>query len=464
MFRYSIFIIIGLISFSCKTTKNISTVREKTSDFVMPDLYSTINVHYKLHKEAIKDTFNLLIDDFLAEDMQLKAMGMDVAISKTEAASIEFLGRQVLTTLPVSIGLSKKTIINNINAGGSLELNFVTTMDMDSSWNLVTRTSLEHYEWVEEPELSLGVFKLSIGSLANNIIDKSKAEFESQIDKSINEQLSYKDKILDLLKVAEKPILLDTIIGSWFSFKPSRVFMSDIYNAEHWASGNITVQGKTHISETKPDVIPGIKLPTFKWETELDKNSSVNLVLDISYEHINNYINANYGGKTFSGDGKNITLHNFKLESSGEKLAVIADVSGSFNGQIMLLGQPVYDNDNQVFYTDDIEVNVSTNNVFHKAGAWLLKSKIKNQLKQVLRFSIKDNIETVSEQLKTQAKTYNVDGEIEFDVDLNAINIDRFVVDVDRIHTFVNINMQLQSKVYDVKAFNRGSTMFKLKK
>ena len=458
-----IFVLIALLA-GCKSPKAISKVEEVKSNFVMPELKSTINVHYELENNTVRDTFNTLIDTYLAGDMALEAMGMDVTISKESEAEIEFSGRRVLTRLPIRIGLAKSTFINNINAQGVLDLRFITDMDIDSSWQLVNKTRLEYFEWLEKPELSLGVFKVSIGKLADNIIERSKGELEAQIDKSVNDQLDIRAVILDLLKKVEKPIQIDTILNSYFSLKPQKIYLQDFYSQKDFTVGNITIQGLTKITESSiSDDLQELTLPEFEWEGSLDDTSHINMVLDIGYEQINDYLDQNYTNKKFSSGDKEIVVKSMDIRRNADKLEIEADVIGTLNGTIVISGKPIFDNKRQLFYTDDIDIHVKTKNVLHKAGSWLLKSKIKNQLKSLMTFSLDDNISTIQDLIDKEILRYNNDDRISLRADLKNLNIDRFALDQDRIHTFLTINMYLEAKIHDMRIFNDNSTVFMLR-
>lgn len=456
MVKYSLafFALLTLLS-SCKSSKDLSNVERAKERFIMPELKSTLNVHYKIDKETIQDTFNTVIDSYLAGDMQLQAMGMDVVVTKIEDAELSFSGRKVLTTLPLKIGLNKKTIISNIDASGALLLNFVTDLDLDTTWTVRTNTKLELYEWIEEPRLSLGVFKISLGKLANGIIDKSKAELEKQIDQSINDQLTFKDKVLDLMKYVEKPIRIDSALNSWVTVIPEHIYMSEIRNEAEWTTGNITIQGRTKVTSTEPkNKIPGLKLPSFNWEQRLDDTSHINLVLDIGYDQINKFVSENYEGQTFSSNGKSITVGKSHLGVDGNNLVADVDVTGSFNGKIRLIGKPIFDNQKQMFYVDDVDVKVRTKNVFHKAAAWMVKGKIKNQLAEMMRFSIDDYLEDFQTQIDSQIKQYQRPGELDLIADLRKLKVEKFVLDSDRIHTFATINIYLETVIHEMSIFN----------
>lgn len=421
----------------------------------MPELKSTLNLHYKISKKATQDTFNNIIDQYLASDMQLSAMGMDILINKFRDAEIEISQKKVLTRMPIEIGLSKKTFINNIKARGILDLNFMTDLEIDSSWNLQTKTSLEHYEWLEEPKLELGGFEIPIGKLANNIIDKSKEQLVSQIDQSVNEQLAIRDKVLDMMKYVEKPIEVDTIMNSWLHLVPENVYMSEIQNEQNWSRGNITVHSQTKITDTEPtETLTGLKLPKFNWEEELDDTSHINMVMNLSYDKIDSYLNENYKGQTFESDGKKIKVNSIHLYNSGDKLVAKANVSGSINGDLHISGKPIFDNEKQVFYTDDIDINLKTKNVLHKAGAWLFKGKIKNQLKGLMRFSIKDNLEAVQEKVNSEVDRYKVPNQLDLRADIRKLNINKFVLGSEKIHAFVTLNVYLEATILDMRVFN----------
>lgn len=457
-----IFLLIISIQFLACSKKNVSKIEEVTSSFVMPELNSTVNLNYFIDKDAINDTFNIIIDKYLDTDLQIDAMGMDVKITKEKDASIEILGTQVLSTLPIKISVSKSTFLKDISGNGHLELKFITGIDIDSSWNLVTKTELATHDWIEKPKLSLAGLQINISRLADEVINRSKPTLEKQIDLAVNDQIALKDNLLDLLKYVEEPILIDTIVGSWIHVQPNYIYMSHIQNESQFASGNITIHGKTKFSSLKPNVIPGIKLPKFRWEPTLDDTSHINVVLDVSYDQVNNYLKENYQNKTLESDGKEITIHSLELKRDKDKLIVVSDISGSVNGQLLVSGKPVFDNNKQKFYTEDVDINIKTKNVIHKAGAWLFKSKIKNKLKGMLEFSVADNLTQLQQLIDDQVSNYSVQDEIELKADLRNLHIERFALDHDKLHAFVTLNVYLQTKIYNINSLSNPS-YFKLK-
>ena len=235
--------------------------------------------------------------------------------------------------------------------------------------------------------------------------------------------------------------------------------MSQIRNEEDWSRGNLTVHTKTKITDHNPnEVIPGLKLPDFSWEEELDDTSHINIVMDVSYENINGYLKQNFVGQTFSNDGKNITIEDIHLRSSGDKLVADAKVSGSFNGDLQISGKPIFDNDKEAFYTEDIDVQVKTKNILHKAGAWIAKGKIKNKLQELLYFSISDNLNAVQEKVNNEVGKYSKAGQLDLKADIKRVMVNKFVLSPDKIHAFVTLNVYLEAAIQDMRVFNPEPT------
>jgi hypothetical protein len=160
--------------------------------------------------------------------------------------------------------------------------------------------------------------------------------------------------------------------------------------------------------------------------------------------------------------GKEITIHDIYMKREGEKLVVVSDVTGTINGKLLVSGKPVFDNNKQKFYTEDIDIEIETKNVIHKASAWLVKGKIKNKLRDMLDFSIHENLDQLQVLINEQISSYSREEELEFKADLQRLHVEKFVLDNDKLHAFVTLDIFLQSKIYNLNALNNPS-YFKLK-
>jgi hypothetical protein len=65
-----------------------------------------------------------------------------MTLSKPKSAAVEIEGKSILVMVPVTVNVEKKTFLTDLKAKGTLEMSFVTDLDLDSMWNMKTKTSL----------------------------------------------------------------------------------------------------------------------------------------------------------------------------------------------------------------------------------------------------------------------------------------------------------------------------------
>jgi len=457
-------VLICLVSYSCKSKKSIidagggDGINYTNNDMEKVEFAnnfrSVIGINYKLDKAGIQDTFNTLIDEYLAGDIEFSDYGLNVTVSKADDAKLEFEGKKVLVTLSLDIGLEKETFLTDIHANGVLDMIFSSDIEIDSTWDLITQSELQEYKWIKEPKLTLGAMSIPVESLANNVIEKSKAEIAKNIDMGIKEQFNLRNRMLDLMKYVEKPYQLDTA-NMYATFEPEEVFMSRTWNSERWTEGQIGVKANTYMSQTKPEVIGGIDLPNFAWNEQIDSVSSFNIQLQLDYQQIQDILEQNLVNKTFSADGQDITIHRIELNGYQDKIEVVSDVTGSFNGTLVFRGRPVFNNDTQTVEVADLDIKVKTKNILHKAGSWLFKSKIKNSIQERMKFSVKDNIELAQENIDNYLGAINEKGEVELKLKLKDTNIQDLLITKEQVYLALEMQMRIDAIIYDFFSFQR---------
>lgn len=415
---------------------------------------SVIGLNYKLDKSGIQDTFNIMIDEYLAGDIEFTEYDLDITVSKAEPATLEFEGKQVLVGLTLDIGLKKETFLTDLNASGVLEMLFSSDIEVDSLWNLKTASKLQEYKWQREPKLTLGIISLPLEKVANQIIDRATGEIEKAIDKGINDEFSLRNKMLDLMSIVEEPYQLDTA-NMFVSFEPKEVFMSRIWNTERWSEGQIGLVANTYMSQQKPDKIAGVDLPNFAWKDDIDSISHFKVQLKLDYDYIQNILESNLAGRNFSADGKSITINTVELNGFEDKIEIVSNVSGSFNGTLVFRARPVFNNEAQTVEVRDLDIKVKTKNILHKAGSWLFKGKIKNSIEEKMRFSVKENIELAQENIDSYLGKINEGGEVELKLQLMDTFIEDLLITNHDIFMALEMNMQVDAIIYDFFSFQR---------
>jgi len=424
---------------------------------------SYLAINYKLDRQGIQDTFNLIADQMLATNLEIDAYGADIKIKKEDEATLDFEGKKIRINMPVAISVQKSTIFQNMNANGILDLTFESDMDIDSSWNLMTNSSLANYEWIKKPKLEMGGFSLPIEGIANSIIEKSKDEIARNIDLSIQEQFGLRSKVLEVMKYVEDPYLLDAEFNVWMLLTPESILISELSKNGIWTEGKFGIFADTKMSSEKPERIAGLSLPGFKWQESVDDVSNINLQLEADKIHVEELINQNFVGKTFSNDGIEITIHKAKLFGVKDEIAVETETSGSFNGTLIIRGKPQYDDDKKEIYVDDLDISVKTDNFLHRAGSWLFKSKIKNSLSAMLTISVAENVDLAQLKIDEYISGINKKGRAEFDIDILDSSIKHLIIKEDKIYIGLNVQARLDALIYDFVQLQELGNFPKLK-
>lgn len=413
---------------------------------------SELNLKYKLNKKSIADNFNQVLNGLLRNNtVELEEYNLDITLLKQEDASIEFQEKSVLINFPLKIKAEKETFIQDLLVEGELHLTVITDIEVDEYWNLFTNTELVDFYWIEKPKAKMGSISIPIEKIMNLIIDRAKSKVVKEIDQTIKKEFALRSQIIAVMDMISQPFTLDETSDIELNIDVDSFSMTGIFNTFDWTEGIISVSGVGEIGGSKDYVEAPKDLPVFSWLNQDFKKDSSDLYFNIDLElnRINDFVSEKFVGKKFSENGKEVTITNIELKGLDDKLGVVADVVGSYDGQIFLSARPEYDAKTKRFSSKDIEINLLTQNVLHKALGWMLKGRIKNELDKTLQFSLVDFLEPIQNQIDKQIQEINKNGELELSANLKNLNIDEFKFSKTKIHAAVHVPMLLELKILD---------------
>ncbi len=413
---------------------------------------SELNLKYKLNKKSIAKAFNNVLDTLMTENtFRVDEHKLDVTLLKKEDANIEFQEKSVLINFPLKITAEKETFLQNLLVEGELHLTVITDIEIDKYWNLFTNTELVDYSWIETPKVKMGSISIPIEKIMNLVIDRTKTKVVQEIDQTIRKEFALKSQIISIMDMITTPFTIEKTSDIDLQIAVDSFSMTGTVNTFDWTEGIISIKGQGEISGKKDYIKAPDDLPTFSWLKESFEKDSSDLYFNIDLElsRINHFVSEKFVGKSFIEKGKEIKIENIELKGLDEKLGVVADVSGSYNGQIFLSAKPKYDKETKSFLSEDIEISLLTKNALHKALGWMLQGRIKKELEKTLEFSLSDFLEPIQKQIDNQIEVLNNSGEIDFSADLKDLDIDEFRFSKTKVHAAVHVPMILELKVLD---------------
>jgi len=448
---FSFTLLLTLITLiSCRSKKIVLDNTPNDNIEIPKDFRSYLGINYKFDQQGLQDTFNFLIDRFLVDNLELDSYGADVTIRKHKDGQLIIDEKRIEVILPLEIGLSKETFLKTVKATGILEMKFASDIEINNQWELATNSQLEDFKWLEKPVLSIGGITLPIESIANAVINQSKKVISENIDHTIQEQFVLREKMLEIMAFIEEPFLLDTFYNAWLQMEPDTVYLSAIKKKDKWTEGIIGVRAHSMMSSEKPDNISVAQLPEFSWTDKIEPVSILNLQVDLDRKHVQEVLDDNLVGKTFTTDGKEMTIHGVKLDGYKDKVQVEAQVSGTFNGIVILRGLPVYENKTKLIKVEDLDIAIKTNNVLHKAGAWMFKSKIKNALEQNMQFSIADNIASVQFKIDEFIARNTDKSNLDLKVEILDSALNHLFIKKEKMYLGLQIQLRADLTIYDL--------------
>lgn len=442
-----------LILLSCVSKKEVVYVPVKAPEAVK-NFYTDIVINYKLDKSGITDTFNNTITDVFKSNFDIPEYDVKMVLSKPKPATVEIEGKNILIVVPVAVNVEKKTFLTDLKAKGTLEMSFVTDLDLDSSWNMKTKTNLSFHRWIEKPKLSVAGLNLPIETISDVILKKSKIKIEESIDQSVKESFSVRQKMKETLSMFDQPMLIDS--GAWINIKPELMQLNKVRNGRVSASGKIGIKGYSTFSTFKPNATKvSLNLPKLYWSEDIPDTSVFRLISNIRMADINPILKSSLDGKTFTTGDKSITLSNIVTNCDYEFLRVVTDISGSANGTLIIKGKPKYDAVSNSFYMDNIDIQFKTKNVIHKAAAWIAEGKIRSELESKLKFNINDSLKDAQRNIDAQLKEFNTAYDMEMKIGIGGADVESFQLKPGEIEALMKTKFYLEVRIKDFRSFGK---------
>jgi hypothetical protein len=423
---------------------------------VIKNFYTDLVINYRLDKTGLRDTFNNAIAEAFKGSFDIPDYDIKMTLSKPKPASVEIEGKSVLVVVPVAVNVSKSTFLADLNAKGIIEMSFITDLDIDSLWNVKTKTNLSFHRWVEKPKLAIGGINIPIQTISDAVIKKSKTMIEQTIDDSVNENFTLKSKMQETMAMFDQPFKISPDVSGWLTIKPEVFQINKVVNNKFSALGKINIKGLTSFTTYKPEPKPkNLKLPTVYWNENIPDSSVFRIFADIKTSDINPMLKANLEGKTFTEGNKSITLSNIVTNCDYEYMRVVTDVAGTVNGMLIIKGKPKYDAAKNGFNIENIDIQLKTKNVIHKAAAWIGEGKIRNELEKQLKFSINDIMIEAQKNMDAQLKDFNTKHDLEMRIGLGSADVESFELKPGQIEAILKTKFYLEMRIKDFRSFNK---------
>ncbi|MGE5424171.1 MAG: DUF4403 family protein [Syntrophothermus sp.] len=413
-FCFAAFSIVLLLLCSCHSTLKIESPAENYAEPPVAPVYSDITFPVELEivklEKKLNDQFNgVIYQDTSYENNQRD----DLKITAWKAGDFKIYmeGNEITYKIPLNLWIKKRTVIGalgykytderEVTAG--IALNFRTKVSVTKDWNITTLTTSEGYEWIKQPVVKIGPVSFPLTVIADVLIASNQKIINKSIDRALLSILDIRGIMTDVWKKVQEPVRIEGDYPLWLKITPREVRMVSPRAADGKLKLSCSIRCLTELfyNEVAPAYLLSASLPQILFTSKIDDISSINLVTDIPFSHINELAAGELKGYTIRQGKYTVMVDNIILFGSGDKLVIATDLSGSVKGTVYFSGKPYFDRAAHSFKINDLDFDVKTRNVLIRSASWLYHNNFLESVQQKLNFPVAVQLGSIKEQLQT---------------------------------------------------------------
>lgn len=339
----------------------------------------------------------------------------------------------------------------------SIRLRLISKIGISPSWQVHSDTYVDSYDWITEPNVKVGTFKIPIKAMVSRLLNRNFEKISTAIDEQINGTIDLKKYAEVAWNLARQPVLLSKEYDTWLVVQPSSVTMTPLLVSGNILRATIGVQAftQTVTSVEKPTVPKASGLPQLQILDKVPGNFKIGLISLISYEEASRLASKNFSGKSYSFVKGQYTVQVTGIEMYGqnERLVIKVNLTGSINGYIYLKGVPYYDPATQMLSLKDLDYDLDTKNSIIRTANWLLQGKFSKMMENALVFPVGEQISSTRKIIQQLIKSYKVTDGIQLKGELSEIAPDRVYLTPKHLYSVVFAQGNVSLKVHGLKGF-----------
>jgi len=440
----------------CKTATptNAPKPAEQYNQEQEPPLISTLTIPVNISVDELVRSLNArLSGSALYEDYSYTDNGNDGLMMnawKSQDLTLFFSGNTIKYRVPLKLWIKKDLVMGAAaEAEGELALNFKTSFSINSDWTISTQTEVEYHEWISRPVLKTGLGNISVETIANLALNRSKKTLSKTLDQFVSQQISLRPYVQEAWTALQEPILLDTLYQMWVKTTPVGIAMTPITTYNNAIRAKIAVECLNDVNfGQKPFFRENSTLPNLRQISEAPDDYQVRIATDVPFPEAERLAKNMMIGQVFESGKNKVRVEDIQLWGNNDKVVVNSRLSGSFNGNIYFIGRPEFNAEKNQIEVKDLDFQVDTKNFLFRTASWIFQGAIKNQMKKAMTFPMEENIKALKASVQESLNYYEIQPGIVLTGTVDSVTVENTRV----TPTSIRVNLFSKGKVnVDVK-------------
>ncbi|MCC6283301.1 MAG: DUF4403 family protein [Saprospiraceae bacterium] len=447
--------IVSLFPF-CKTAAptNAPKPAEQYNTEVEQPLVSTLTIPVNISVDDLVRSLNARLSGrALYEDYSYTDNGNDGLMMnawKSQDITLFFSGNTIKYRIPLKLWIKKELLLGAAaEVEGELALNFKTTFSINADWTLSTQTEVEYHEWISRPYLKTGLGNISVETIANLGLNRSKRTLSQTLDQYVSQQISLRPYVQEAWTALQEPILMDSLYQMWVKTTPTGIAMTPITTYNNAIRAKIAVDCLNDVNfGQKPYFRENSTLPNLRLISEAPDDYQVRIATDVPFPEAERLAKNMMIGQVFESGKNKVKVEDIQLWGNNDKVVVNSRLSGSFNGNIYFIGRPEFNPQKNQIEVKDLDFQVDTKNFLFRTASWIFQGTIKNQMKKAMTFPLDENIKALKASVQESLNYYEIQPGIVLTGTVDSVTVENTRV----TPTSIRVNLFSKGKVnVDVK-------------
>lgn len=390
------------------------------SYLTIPVLITVDDLVYSLNKSTSGEA---LYEDFSYSDNNND--GLMLSIWKSQNISLSFYGNTIKYRIPLKIWLKKDLLFGAAaEAEGELALNFKTTYRLNTDWTITTQTEVEWHEWITRPVLKTGLGSISVETIANVALNRSKRALAQALDEYVSQEINLRPYVQSAWNAIQEPVLLDEQYKMWTKTTPLSISMTPIQTVGNAIQAKIAIECMNDVTFGKEpafrsnSILPGLTLVD-----DVPEEFMMQFAAEVPFPEAERLAREAMAGQTFESGKKKVKIEDVRLWGSDDKVVVNTRLSGSFNGEIYFIGKPEFNPIDNSLEVKDLDFHVDTRNTLLRSASWLFKGPIRKKMASAMTFPLAENIGAVRSSAQEALTNYEIQPGILLNGRLDSVGV-----------------------------------------
>ncbi|MBK8490344.1 MAG: DUF4403 family protein [Saprospirales bacterium] len=417
---------------------------------IIPNLpLSVLEIPVRLHRVQLQDDINIQLGDTLYADNSADGDNLEIRALKASTIEIQISGQEIYYKVPIDLWIRKKMRLANLQGTGALVLNLKTRYQIKEDWTLETFTELVDFTWIKKPVLKTALVDIPLQFVADLVIKNSRRKLTKTIDDQVKENLDLRKEVESAWKMLQDPFLLSEEYATWMVMRPKAIYMTPFQTVVDTVESIIGLESELEVvlgDQPEPPTLAA--LPLLEWRKAGAKGFSLMLQADIPYTEAERLARESMVGQRFEqGKKRYVIVEDLKLFRQDDQLAVQTTLSGSYKGNINMVGTPTYSESKNKIELEDLDVELKTRNILHKTLGWLLKGVFKNEIQKSLDYYLNYYLNTTKKTLQEEMKHAEVAPGILLKGELSRLSVDQIFLTPDAMRLWISMKGDIQVDV-----------------